>query len=398
MAKEDNTQSLYSISEFAEKVGINEATLRNWHKSGSLMPAHISPGGHRYYSNEQFLKISGQNKYVSDGSDLDAVRDKVVLITGGTGSLGNALTKRICDVAKKIIIFSRDELKQHQMRQKFANKENIRFMIGDVRDKDRLMYALRDVDICIHCASMKRIEVCQYNPVEAIKTIVIGSLNVMEACIENGVKKVLFISTDKSCAPATLYGGAKFVSEQLFISGNNYSTRDTVLTITRYGNVYASNGSMRHLFKKQAEENGEIEITHEDMTRFLMTIDQAVDLNLFALNNAKCGGEIFIPKLKAVKIVDYVKTFFPNLPTKIIGVRGYEKIHEDLISDTEMRYVVDCGMYYKIIPSTVNIPQLGWDKNYPVEKTIEASFKYNSGTVEQLTSQEIINMEKDYEQ
>ena len=384
--------TLYSISEFAAKVGITQATLRNWHKNGSLIPAHISKGSHRYYSHEQFLSVSGKDKYLSTGKDIDVVGGKVVFISGGSGTLGNAITAKICDVAKKVIIFSRGELKQAEMQEKFVDKKNIRFMIGDIRDKERLMFALREVDICIHAACMKRVEKCTYDPFEAVKNNVIGSMNIVEACIENKIKKALMVSTDKACSPITLYGGTKFVSEQLFINGNNYSKRDgTVFTVSRYGNIFNSAGSFRILLEKQAKL-GKVKITHKDMSRFFMSIGDAVDLNLFALNNS-IGGEIFIPKLKAATILEFASTFCPDVPIEFIGLRGPEKIHEELISETEMLYTVDCGKYYKILPPNVNNEGLGWDREYPKEPTIK-SFKYSSNAVEQFTPEELKEFEK----
>jgi FlaA1/EpsC-like NDP-sugar epimerase len=376
----------YSVGEMAKKLGKSVKTLQNWDKKGVLR-AFRSPSNRRYYSHEQYLEASGKTKYKCTGTDLDSVRDKTVLITGGTGSLGHALVKRIHHVAKKIIVFSRCELKQANMKQKFADKTNMRYLIGDIRDKERLLTALRGVDVCIHAACMKRVETCTYNPLEAIKSNVIGSMNVLEACIENKVSKTLLVSSDKACAPATLYGGTKFVAEQIFINGNNYATRDCLFTATRYGNVYASNGSVRHLFERQAKEEGKVKVTHKDMTRFFMSMDAAVDLNLFALNNT-IGGEIFIPKLKATTIMSFAETFAPGVPVEFIGLRGYEKIHEDLISATEMLYVVDCGEYYKVVPPGVSDWTLGWDISYPDESKIDP-FEYSSRAVEQFTSDEL---------
>ena len=286
---------MYSTSEMAKKLGISMQTLRNWDKNKKLV-ANRKPSGRMFYTHDQYLEASGNTKYKCTGSDIDAVKNKVVLITGGTGSLGHALSERICKHAKKVIIYSRCELKQANMKQKFADQRNMRYLIGDIRDKARLAQALRGVDVCIHAACMKRVETCTYNPLEAVKSNIIGSMNVLEACIENKVPRSLLVSSDKACAPATLYGGTKFVAEQIFINGNNYASRDCVFTATRYGNVYASNGSVRQLFERQAKEEGKVKVTHKDMTRFFMSMDDAVNLNLFALNNA-IGGEIFIPKL-----------------------------------------------------------------------------------------------------
>lgn len=381
---------MYNISKMAEKLGVSKSTLRNWDKNGTLV-AMRKPSGHRYYTNNQYLQVTQKHKYVSCGSDLDIIRDKVILITGGTGSLGNALTQRILDVAKKVIIYSRCELKQARMRDKFKDYVNIRYLIGDVQDKSRLSVALLGVDLCIHAACMKRVETCTYNPFEAVKNNIIGSVNVVEACIQNDVKKAILVSTDKACSPSTMYGGTKFVAEQVFINGNNYSTRNkTLFAATRYGNVYGSNGSVRHLFEQQAK-NGKVSVTHEEMTRFFMSMDDAVDLNLYALNNSM-GGEIFIPKLKATNIMDYAKAFAPEAEIEFIGLRGYEKIHEDLISRTEILYTVDCGKYYKIIPPGITDRSVGWDIEYPDEPKVKP-FEYNSNKVERLTVQEIKEME-----
>lgn len=194
------------------------------------------------------------------------------------------------------------------------------------------------------------------------------------------------MSTDKACSPATLYGGTKFVAEQLFINGNNYSGGKTIFMASRYGNVFGSNGSLRHLLEKQAL-NGQVEITDKNMTRFFMSMDEAVSLNLFALNNS-IGGEIFIPKLKASSIMAFAHTFAPNVPIKFIGIRGYEKIHEELISETEMIYAVDCGRYYKIVPANVNEPGMGWASDYPDEQKVK-SFRYTSNNVEAFTNEEL---------
>jgi FlaA1/EpsC-like NDP-sugar epimerase len=325
---------------------------------------------------------------------LDSVCGKTVFISGGTGSLGNALVKRISGVVKKLIIFSRDEAKHANMMLKYPSNDKLRYMIGDVKDFERLKTALNGVDICIHAAAMKRIEACTYCPEECIKTNIVGSINVLNACIYNGVGKVLMISTDKACNPQTIYGSSKFTAEQLFINGNNCSNRNTICFCTRYGNVYGSNGSIRQLFKRQLEENGHIDITNESMTRFFMGMDQAVDLNLYAISNA-LGGEIFIPKLKAVKIVDFARVFFPHSKIKTIGLRGYEKMHEELISESEISSCVDCGEYYKIIPPNANIKNLGWNGNYPTYEFIKP-FKYASNCVEMLSDDELIELESNY--
>jgi len=381
---------MYSTTEMSEKLGISVQTLRNWDKNGKLVAQRRS-SGRMFYTQGQYLEASGKNRYKRSGTELDTIRNKIVLITGGTGSLGNALTEYICDAAKKVIIFSRCELKQAKMRQKFDDKTNIRYMIGDIKDAERLKMALKGVDICIHAACMKRVETCTYNPIEAMKNNIIGTANVLEACIENKIEKALLISSDKACSPATLYGGTKFIAEQLFINGNNYSTRDTIFMVTRYGNVFGSNGSVRHLFETQAK-SGKIKVTHKDMTRFFMSMEDAVKLNLFALNNS-IGGEIFIPKLKATTIMAFAQAFAPNIPVEFIGLRGYEKIHEELISDMEIMYAVDCGDYYKIIPPGVSKNTMGWDLEYPDEPRVDF-FQYRSDKVEQFSIDELKGLDR----
>ncbi len=381
---------MYSTTEMSERLGVSVQTLRNWDKNGKLVAKRRS-SGRMFYTQGQYLETSGKNKYKRNGTELDIIRNRTVLITGGTGSLGNALTEYICDAAKKVIIFSRCELKQAKMRIKFNDKTNIRYTIGDIKDKERLKMALKGVDICIHAACMKRVETCTYNPLEAIKNNIVGSANVLEACIENKVKKALLVSSDKACAPATLYGGTKFIAEQTFINGNNYSTRDTIFMVTRYGNVFGSNGSVKSLFEGQAK-TGKLKITHKDMTRFFMSMEAAVKLNLFALNNS-IGGEIFIPKLKATTMMAFAEAFAPNVPIEFIGLRGYEKIHEELISATEIMYAVDCGNYYKIVPPSVNKNAIGWDVEYPDEPKMKP-FEYKSNKVEQFTVDEIRELDK----
>lgn len=381
----------YSVGKMAKKLGKSIKTLQNWDKSG-ILTAYRSPTNRRFYTHDQYLDVTNQSKYKILDSDIDVITGKVVLITGGTGSLGNALTERIVDKAKKVIIYSRCELKQANMRQKFIDKKNIRYIIGDIKDLDRLNSAMSGVDICIHAAALKRVEANTFNPFEAVNTNIIGSMNVIKACINRNVKKALLVSTDKATSAATLYGGAKFVAEQMFINGNNYSKRDsTIFTVSRYGNVFSSNGSISYIFKKQAEE-GTIKLTHNEMTRFFMSLDDAVDLNLFALNNA-IGGEIFIPKIKGSTIRAFVDTFTPNVPIEIVGLRGYEKIHEELISETESAYVVDMGKNYKIIPPSVSDWKMGWDVDYPDEPKMKP-FRYTSDRVDQLTKEELLRFDK----
>lgn len=388
----------YTIGQMAKMLNKSQKTLREWDKKG-VLAAKRTPSNRRFYTHDQYLKANNMDNYKKDGTGIDAIRGKVVLITGGTGSLGHALVERIADYAKKVIIYSRCELKQYNMSQKFFDKKNIRYLLGDIRDTERMTMALKGVDICIHAACMKRIDSCNYDPFESVKTNVVGSMNVIKACLVNKVSKAIMISTDKASSPATLYGGAKFVSEQMFTYGNNYSDvdRSTTFTGVRYGNIYGSNGSIKHIFERQLREKGKILVTHKEMTRFFMSLDNAVDLILYALNNC-IGGDLFIPVMKAIKIVDFVKTFYPNVPIEFIGLRGHEKIHEELISETESRYVVKCDdKYYKIIPPAVNIPGVGWDLNYPDEKKMPP-FRYSSDTSERLTGNELKKFDEQFEE
>jgi len=259
--------------------------------------------------------------------------NKTVLITGGTGSFGRNFTKFIYNNynPKKIIIFSRDENKQFRMAQCFSDSKGIlRFFVGDVRDQERLERAFNGVDIVIHAAALKQIPILEYNPFEAVKTNILGSKNVINAAINQGVKCAILISTDKACQPANLYGSTKLCAEKLFINGNLYSTGKTRFSCVRYGNVLGSRGSIvETLIKKKF--NGNIKITDERMTRFWITLRQSFELVLFALENMQ-GGEIFVPKIPSMKLVDLFNALAPNISREIIGIRPGEKIHEILIS------------------------------------------------------------------
>jgi UDP-N-acetylglucosamine 4,6-dehydratase len=256
--------------------------------------------------------------------------DKTILITGGTGSFGKHFTKAaLKHNPKKVIIFSRDELKQSEMAQGFRD-ERLRFFIGDVRDRDRLYRAFDKVDIVVHAAAMKRIEVCEYNPFEAIKTNIIGAQNIIEAAIDRKVNKVLALSTDKAVAPVNLYGATKLCAEKLFIAAGAYvpAGQDTRFAVTRYGNVAGSRGSIIPLFKSLCH-TGKLPITDERMTRFWLTLDDAVQIVLDALNTMQ-GGEVIIPKLPSFKVTDLAKAICPRCEFDIIGIRQGEKLHESL--------------------------------------------------------------------
>ena len=276
---------------------------------------------------------------------------KNILITGGTGSFGKKCTKILLKEysPKKIIIFSRDELKQHEMRinPEFAT-DKIRFFIGDVRDKERLYRAFNDIDVVIHAAALKQVPACEYNPIEAVKTNVIGAMNVIDAAIDRKVSKVLALSTDKAASPPNLYGGTKFVAEKLFIQANNYTgSNGTPFACVRYGNVIGSRGSIVPLFKKQ-KESGTVTITDERMTRFWLSLNQGVHFVLSSIEKMT-GGEIFIPKIPSMKVVDIAKLIAPDCKMKIIGRRSGEKLHESMITEHENYLVRDMGDRYVIV-------------------------------------------------
>jgi len=287
-------------------------------------------------------------------------KDKTILITGGTGSFGKALLKYLLinhkDI-KKIIIFSRDELKQFEMLGKFSEKKypNIRFFLGDIRDIDRLNRAMEEVDYVIHAAALKQVPAAEYNLFEVIKTNVIGAQNIIEACLNSNVKKVIALSTDKACAPINLYGATKLCSDKLFISANNITgKRNLSFSVVRYGNVMGSRGSVIPEFFKQ-KKSGSINITNKNMTRFSITMQESIDLVLWALKNS-IGGEIFVPKIPSYKILDLAKAVAPAAKINIVGLRPGEKIHEELITDNESNYAIILKKYYVILAFLIKKP------------------------------------------
>lgn len=274
---------------------------------------------------------------------------KTVLITGGTGSLGQALIKRLLTLnPKKVIVFSRDEFKQYKMKQSLPN-DRLRFFLGDVRDRDRLYRALNGVDYVIHAAAYKQVPALEYNPTEAIKTNAIGAMNVIEAAIDCGVEKVIFISSDKAVNAVNIYGATKFVAERLFIAANSYSGHSTIFSCVRYGNVIGSRGSVIPIFEAQ-KKTGRLTVTDERMTRFWLTFDEAIELVLFAIAES-VGGEIFVPKCPSMSIVDVAKSIAPDCEIEFTGIRpGGEKIHETLISTNDARNLKWYKGYFVIIP------------------------------------------------
>ena len=279
--------------------------------------------------------------------------DKVVLVTGGTGSFGKKFTEILLKnfKPKKLIIYSRDEFKQFEMKKRFNNK-CMRYFIGDVRDKERLIRAMEGVDYVVHAAALKHVPVAEYNPMEAIKTNVLGGNNVIDAAIDTGVKKVIALSTDKAVNPINLYGATKLASDKLFIAANNMKgAKDIRFSVVRYGNVMASRGSVIPLFQELAKKGAKkLPITHPDMTRFWITLDEAVNFVLMAFETMQ-GGEIFVPKIPSMKITDLAKAIAPNCEFDIIGIRPGEKLHESMISIDDSYNTLEFKNYFIILPS-----------------------------------------------
>jgi len=279
-------------------------------------------------------------------------KNQVVLITGGTGSFGKKFTKTLLEEKgpRKIIIFSRDELKQHEMQVHGYNHPSLRYFIGDIRDRERLLRAMHGVDIVVHAAALKQVPACEYNPMEAIKTNIMGTANVVEAALDAGVKKVMTISTDKAVSPANLYGATKLAAEKLTVQSNAYAAGSaTRYSCVRYGNVVGSRGSVVPLFLKQ-RENGTVTITDDRMTRFWLSLEQGVHFVIDCIEQME-GGEVFVPKIPSTKVIDLAKAIVPNAKINIIGIRPGEKLHEDLISDDEARHTIELEKMYVIQPA-----------------------------------------------
>ena len=279
------------------------------------------------------------------------LKDKVILVTGGTGSFGQKFTEMVLQEhnPRVIRVYSRGELLQQEMRQRFNNDERLRFFIGDVRDRERLYRAMNEVDIVIHAAALKQVPTCEYNPIEAVKTNIDGAANVIDAAIDNGVEKVINVSTDKAVEPINLYGATKLVAEKLFIQGNAYAGgRKTRFSCVRYGNVVGSRGSVVPLFLEQ-KKNGEITITDERMTRFWITLEQGVRFVIDCVSRMR-GGEVFIPKIPSMKIADLADVVAPQAERRIIGIRPGEKTNESLITKEEAMRAREFNDYFVIEP------------------------------------------------
>ena len=308
----------------------------------------------------------------------DMFNGKSILITGGTGSFGKKCTEILLQsyAPKRLIVFSRDELKQFEMAQQFSPKQYpcMRYFIGDVRDKERLYRAFRGVDYVIHAAALKQVPAAEYNPTECIHTNVGGAENIVNAAADCGVKKVVALSTDKAVAPVNLYGATKLCSDKLFIAANAYTACDTVYSVVRYGNVMGSRGSVIPFFIKKRNEGGPLPVTDTRMTRFWITLEQSVYMVLRSFELAG-GGEILVPKIPSMKITDLAEAIAPDIPTEEVGVRPGEKLHETMITAEDSRHTIDIGQYYVIRPETFSY-------SGPQGTAVPEGFSYNSGTNE----------------
>ena len=320
---------------------------------------------------------------------------KTILLTGGTGSFGNKFTKIALSQydPEAIRIFSRGEMKQHKMRNKFDNNEKLRFFIGNVRNKERLKRAMDGVDIVIHAAAIKQVPACEYNPIEAIRTNVDGAANVIDAAIDRNVDRVIALSTDKAVHPVNLYGATKLVAEKLFVQGNSYTgEQETAFSCVRYGNVVGSRGSVIPVFQEQ-KKNGKITITDDRMTRFWITLEQGVRFVLNSLDRMH-GGEVFVPKIPSMEITDLADVIAPKAEREIIGIRPGEKINEELLTREVARHAREFEDYFIIEPE-----HPFWDKkNHSAGEELPEPFEYTSGNNEEwLTKDELRSMIKELE-
>ena len=309
--------------------------------------------------------------------------NKSILVTGGTGSFGRAFVRTVLSKypgVRRLVVYSRDELKQLEMSQDLSTDryKALRYFIGDVRDEDRLRRALEGIDTVVHAAALKQVPAAEYNPFECIKTNVLGAQNMIEACLDSGVRNVVALSTDKAAAPINLYGATKLCSDKLFTAANNITgSRDLRLSVVRYGNVMGSRGSVMPFFLAQ-RASGFFPITDPAMTRFNISLDEGVEMVLWALENA-VGGEIFVPKIPSYRILDLAEAIGPECEVRVVGIRPGEKIHEEMITASDSLNTVDLGPYYAILPSAADhLPE-----NYAEKRggtRVEPGFAYNSGT------------------
>lgn len=316
----------------------------------------------------------------------DPVEGKSVLVTGGTGSFGRRFIESILEQCRprRVVVYSRDELKQFEMSEHLPMERypQLRYFIGDVRDKERLYRAMEDVDVVVHAAALKQVPAAEYNPFEAVKTNVIGGQNVIETAMDRGVEKVVALSTDKAAAPINLYGATKLCSDKLFVSANNFKGRHEIsFSVVRYGNVMGSRGSVIPFFLRKRRD-GILPITDARMTRFNITLDEGVDMVLRALTHM-WGGEVFVPKIPSYRVVDLAEAIAPECERKMVGIRPGEKLHEDMITATDALNTVEFDQYFVILPST----RL-WDVEAYMETFSGArckeGFAYSSGTNERF--------------
>lgn len=308
--------------------------------------------------------------------------DHSILVTGGTGSFGKAFVRTVLqrdNPVRRLVVYSRDELKQFEMAQVFPQREypGIRYFIGDIRDEARLRRALEGVDIVVHAAALKQVPAAEYNPFEAIKTNVLGAQNLIEACLDSGVKTVVALSTDKAAAPINLYGATKLCSDKLFVAANNIrGKRDIRFSVVRYGNVMGSRGSVIPFFMEK-RKTGVLPITDPAMTRFNISLAEGVNMVLWAIERAR-GGEIFVPKIPSYRITDVATAVAPECRQEVVGVRPGEKIHEEMITASDSFYTVDLGKYYAILPASA--PYTVKDYCAAMQaRPVAAGFSYNSG-------------------
>ena len=303
-----------------------------------------------------------------------SIKNKRILVTGGTGSFGQKFTEIILKEhnPKSVCIYDNRELAEVEMKRKF-NDKRLRFFIGDVRDKSRLHRAMEGVDIVVHAAALKHVPVCEYNPIEAVKTNIEGAINVIDASIDNSVEKVIAISTDKAVHPVNLYGATKMVAEKLFIQGNSYSgSKGTIFSCSRYGNVLGSSGSVIPLFNEQ-KKKGEITITDKEMTRFWISLEDGIRFVIRCIEMMK-GGEIFVPKIPSMRIMDLAEAIAPQAKKKIVGIRPGEKIHEILLTEEEARHSKEFDSYFVVVPE---FPF--WNEsNFKDGRNLKEGFRYSS--------------------
>lgn len=316
------------------------------------------------------------------------LQDKGILVTGGTGSFGRAFVARALAAyaPRRLVVYSRDELKQFEMAQTFSERDHpaLRYFIGDVRDEPRLRRALEGIDIVVHAAALKQVPAAEYNPIECIKTNVIGAQNVIEACLDSGVERVVALSTDKAAAPVNLYGATKLCSDKLFIAANNMKgARDIRFSVVRYGNVMGSRGSVIPFFLER-RKTGVVPITDQSMTRFNISLSEGVDMVLWALEHA-AGGEVFVPKIPSYRVPDVASAIAPDCRQEVIGIRPGEKIHEEMITVSDSPNTIDLGRYYAILPSG-NAEEIDAYCARAGGERVPRGFSYNSGSNERFLS------------